>query len=38
MYFCKSKTSQKKIDLVEDSTLMPFAEESANHDKQLIYE
>ena len=28
----------RKVDLVEDGTLMPFAVESANHDKQLIYE
>lgn len=28
----------RKIDLVEDGTLMPFAIESANRDKILIYE
>lgn len=28
----------KRIDLVEDGCLMPFAVESANRDKQLIYE
>ena len=28
----------RKVDLVEDGTLLPFAEESANRDKQLIYE
>ena len=28
----------RKVDLVEDGTLMPFAVESANHDKILIYE
>lgn len=28
----------RKVDLVEDGTLMPFAAESANRDKQLIYE
>jgi len=28
----------RKVDLVEDGTLMPFAVESANHDKRLIYE
>lgn len=28
----------RKIDLVEEGTLMPFAAESANHDKVLIYE
>lgn len=26
------------VDLVEDGRLLPFAEESANHDKILIYE
>lgn len=28
----------KKIDLVEDGQLKPFARESAEHDKILIYE
>lgn len=28
----------RKVDLVEDGTLMPFAVESANRDKRLIYE
>ena len=28
----------KKVDLVEDGTLLPFASESANRDKRLIYE
>lgn len=28
----------RKVDLVEDGTLLPFAIESANHDKILIYE
>ena len=28
----------RKVDLVENDTLMPFAAESANRDKQLIYE
>jgi len=28
----------REVDLVEDGTLMPFAVESANHDKILIYE
>ncbi len=27
-----------KVDLVEDGTLLPFAEKTANQDKQLIYE
>lgn len=26
------------VDLVEEGTLKPFAVESANHDKKLIYE
>lgn len=26
------------VDIVEDGTLLPFAVESANHDKKLIYE
>lgn len=28
----------KKIDLVEEGELLPFAEETANRDKKLIYE
>lgn len=28
----------RKVDLVEDGTLLPFAVASANHDKKLIYE
>ncbi|MBO4751413.1 MAG: nucleotidyltransferase domain-containing protein [Bacteroidales bacterium] len=28
----------RKVDLVEEGTLMPFAAESANRDKRLIYE
>ena len=28
----------RKVDLVEEGTLMPFAIESANRDKHLIYE
>ena len=28
----------KKVDLVEDGCLLPFAQESANRDKILIYE
>lgn len=27
----------KKVDLVTDGTLLPFAEETANRDKKLIY-
>lgn len=29
---------KKKVELVEDGTLMPFAVESVNRDKILIYE
>ncbi len=28
----------RKVDMVEDGRLLPFAQESANHDKFLIYE
>lgn len=28
----------REVDLVEEGTLLPFAEESANRDKVLIYE
>ena len=28
----------RKVDLVEDGELLPFAEETANQEKQLIYE
>lgn len=28
----------RNVDLVEEGTLLPFAVESANHDKILIYE
>jgi len=28
----------RKVDLVEEGELLPFAEETANRDKQLIYE
>ena len=28
----------RKVDLVEDGELLPFAAETANRDKQLIYE
>lgn len=27
-----------KVDLVEEGTLLPFAQQTANHDKILIYE
>ena len=29
---------QRRIDLVEDGTLLPFAMSTANHDKKLLYE
>ena len=28
----------RSVDLIEDGTLLPFAVESANRDKRLIYE
>lgn len=28
----------REVDLVEEGTLRPWAEESVNHDKMLIYE
>lgn len=28
----------RRVDIVEEGTLLPFAVESANHDKKLIYE
>lgn len=28
----------RKVDLVEDGSLLPFAQQSANNDKILIYE
>lgn len=32
------KLLDRSVDLVEDGFLLPFAVESANHDKILIYE
>lgn len=32
------KLLKKKVDLVEEGQLKNFAQESANHDKLLIYE
>lgn len=32
-----SRVVGMKVDLVEEGQLMPFAQESANHDKILIY-
>ena len=31
------KILHRKVDLVEEGSLLPFAEETANHDKILIY-
>ncbi len=38
MYVNLKKLLQREIDLVEEGTLLPFAVESANRDKKLIYE
>ena len=32
------KLLDRSVDLIEDGTLLPFAVESANRDKRLIYE
>ena len=32
------KLLDRKVDLVEEGELLPFAKKSAQHDKQLIYE
>ena len=32
------KSTGRRIDLIENGCLLPFAVESANRDKQLIYE
>ena len=32
------KLLDRSVDLIEDGTLLPFAVESANRDKKLIYE
>ncbi len=32
------KSTGRKVDLIEEGCLSPFAVESANRDKQLIYE
>lgn len=32
------KSTGRKVDLIEEGCLLPFAVESANRDKQLIYE
>ncbi len=38
MYLDLSELLGKKIDLVREGTLLPFAVDSANRDKLLIYE
>ena len=32
------KTTGRRVDLIEEGCLLPFAVESANRDKKLIYE
>ena len=32
------RSTGRRVDLIEDGCLMPFAVESANRDKRLIYE
>ena len=32
------RSTGRRIDLIEDGCLLPFAAESANRDKRLIYE
>ena len=32
------RSTGRRVDLIEDGCLLPFAVESANRDKQLIYE
>ena len=32
------RNTGRRVDLIEDGCLLPFAVESANRDKQLIYE
>ena len=38
MYVDLKNMLNREIDLVEEGTLLPFAVESAEHDKILIYE
>lgn len=38
MYMDLKELLQRDVDLVEEGTLLPFAVESANQDKILIYE
>lgn len=32
------RSTGRRVDLIEDGCLLPFAVESANRDKRLIYE
>jgi predicted nucleotidyltransferase len=32
------KSTGRRVDLIEEGCLLPFAVDSANHDKKLIYE
>ncbi len=38
MYVALKKMLNREVDLVEEGTLLPFAVESADNDKILIYE
>ena len=38
MYSDLKELLGREVDLVEEGTLKPYAAESANHDKRLIYE
>lgn len=38
MIYDLEKLLDRSVDLVEEGTLLPFAVESANRDKKLIYE
>lgn len=38
MYMDLKELLGREVDLVVDGTLRPYAEESANRDKKLIYE
>lgn len=38
IYVNLKKLLKREVDLVEEGTLLPFAVESANRDKKLIYE
>ena len=38
MYVNLKKLLNREVDIVEEGTLLPFAVESANCDKKLIYE